>query len=1254
VAEKAAIYLVPHFHYDPVWIEDQATYTRRAFELVNGYLDACQKDPAYHVLLSEMDYLKPYWSAFAHRRDFIRSLARVGRLHTAGSYSEPNEMSLQAEGIIRNILHGRAFHEGVIGHRSRTYLPFDVFGHVVQLPQILAKSGFSISIWSKAIVGAPPLCWALAPDGTRLLQKRESYSFRAQSLEEFWQKVAARFELQQRLGLNIDLRLMGPDMAPAPQWLTGQCAELAAGNPSVMVSGPGDYLEALEHEIKTGTAALPVVSRDLCLYHPGTAVSRTELKIGNRLAENAAMTAEKFAAFAHLLGAEYPWHALDKAWRKMLFGQHHDAITGTPCDIGFLDLLAGYREAIALATGALHGALDHIGRSIDTAAGKPPKNAVALVVFNPLSWARTDVCRAVVDFDPPASGFSVRDGSRDAVPCELVEAQSDGQGIRRAEIMFVARDVPALGYAAHYVVPDRSLPAGLAPSSKAELEISNEFYSVRVDPSAGGGLASIFDRRANREILTPGERPGNELVALKEDPNRHEPPWEVWTTGEKAFSRDFPCQVTVEESPLRKRIRVSGEFVGGSTRIQEVSLYNRIPRIEFATEIVNYAGEHDLFVVTFPLALKGAMPVFEDRCAAVARKRSKGWLDFRTKGPQAVSECALYAAQNWLEYGNCLKVVCGRGKEAPAFPVGYTGIVTSLGYRHRQLAFRLEEALAQKGITCTPWFDDEDVDSDRLYCTFRIALATPTENRYAERLLQTMPAQQKQGFEQRVRANGHDFALCQRGDGPAGWDPIPELLVMGNDDAALEKAVAVLIDDLADDEISLPEHANAAGTAKAADDYGVALLNRGTLGASIENDGTMCLHLFHTASWPARRWGEGKLSPFFVPERKSHSYRYALYPHAGSWRQAGTVEAGYEYNNALIVRQAAVHPGPLPARHSFLTVKGDGVIVTTLKPKGEPLAEFVTPQEPSSFIARLYESRGRQCEAVLACWPRVTSARLTNLLEQPVEPGQLAVRRDASLVIPMGPCAIETIEMEIARPKQQVEHQVIAPCAEPIQPLHARYWDHNLGAAPMGNQPVTVTLHGQIALPGTTRFTVAVTNDHADREAAGNIKLSAPPGWLLNPPQAPYRIEARGHHMYEIAVGIPEGSTPGFITASVEDGGQTIEDALAVGEVESLACTLRRGEGGWEVLLDNPNACAVHGRVDLIAPLETWGPDLTGEYARLSVGPLSQPFALEGGGCVRLHFAFSRGWGDQRPPDQFWAVAKVMYHGRLIYAQQSS
>ena len=44
-------------------------------------------------------------------------------------------------------------------------------------------------------------------------------------------------------------------------------------------------------------------------------------------------------------GRRYPEASLDKAWRQLAFGAHHDAITGTEADQVYLDLLTGWREA---------------------------------------------------------------------------------------------------------------------------------------------------------------------------------------------------------------------------------------------------------------------------------------------------------------------------------------------------------------------------------------------------------------------------------------------------------------------------------------------------------------------------------------------------------------------------------------------------------------------------------------------------------------------------------------------------------------------------------------------------------------------------------------------------------------------------------------------------------------------------------------------------------------------------------------------
>jgi len=422
--ERAKIHLVPHFHYDPVWIEDQRTYARQAFELVDAYLEACRSDPGYHIILSELDYLRPFLAAHSESRQFVLELVAAGRVCTGGSYGEPNEMTIQGEPLIRNLLYGRLYHEGMLGAKPTVYLPFDVFGHCLQLPQLASKAGFKAIVWSKDIVGALPLCFALAPDGTTLLQKHEHYWYHPETFEQLLDTVADGLEHQAVLGLNHDLRLLGMDMAAPRQWLAGKSEDLAQRDPSIVLSTPEKYLAAVWPEVQARRASIPVSGRDLSFFHGGALVTRAELKIANRLAENRTLNAERWATLAGLLGAIYPHPALDKAWRQILFGQHHDGITGCSSDIPFLDLLAAYREALELAGEVEGRSLRYIAGRADTASSRrAPRNGAALVVFNPLSWERTDVCRARVCLGGAlANGLKLIADDGKEVPSQLASA----------------------------------------------------------------------------------------------------------------------------------------------------------------------------------------------------------------------------------------------------------------------------------------------------------------------------------------------------------------------------------------------------------------------------------------------------------------------------------------------------------------------------------------------------------------------------------------------------------------------------------------------------------------------------------------------------------------------------------------------------------------------------------------------------------------------------------------------------------------
>src|SRR6202021_785089 len=93
---------------------------------------------------------------------------------------------------------------------------------------------------------------------------------------------------------------------------------------------------------------------------PGKEVTYIDTKQAQRDAEIAVLDAERRATAAWLAGDHYPVASLDKAWRQLAYGAHHDAITGTEGDQVYLDLVAGWREAWERGAAARRAAARHL------------------------------------------------------------------------------------------------------------------------------------------------------------------------------------------------------------------------------------------------------------------------------------------------------------------------------------------------------------------------------------------------------------------------------------------------------------------------------------------------------------------------------------------------------------------------------------------------------------------------------------------------------------------------------------------------------------------------------------------------------------------------------------------------------------------------------------------------------------------------------------------------------------------------------
>ncbi|HXG85583.1 MAG TPA: glycoside hydrolase family 38 C-terminal domain-containing protein, partial [Pyrinomonadaceae bacterium] len=1010
------------------------------------------------------------------------------------------------------------------------------------------------------------------------------------------------------------------------------------------------YFDSLNKEIAAGKVKPPVTSRDKLFFHVGVMAARSDLKIAQRLSENLTLTAEKFGAIAYLRGAKYPDLALDKAWRQIFFGSHHDAITGTPSDSAFLDLIHGYREAFELSKDALNDSLGFIAEQINTSSKFKFQGSRLnpLVVFNPLSWTRNDVVRAKVDFVEPNFDYELVDEKGSVVRFQLIETEDTRQNkdIRRQnvrEIEFVAENVPSLGYKTYYFKPNKYARlrfGGLSSNSNRHI-IENEFYAVTVDASKGGAISSVYDKQEKREIVNSNNgHYANEIAALKEELTKKNviyPAWEFWTTGDKKFSTEKKARVV--SHPLAndgKAIVIEGELANMRKYRQTISLHKGVKRIDFETELIDYAGAGELFVINFPLNLSGGALVTEDRFGTVVRNSSKGFLDFRTNTDKLVSGAPVYAVNNWAEYGSTFDInfIDANEKSVASVPFKPTALVRPHGESYENLTETIVGNFIKRGVSVTPFYDDNDaarrgkltiedstmpraLNDDIAYHNFRIALGNENENLYSARLLKQVSAETRAKFDARLRRDGFAYLFLYDKEVPQSWQPVPTLLIAANDEKSCEKAVGKLIlpiiktsqtaqpsffeseaakleyEKLDAFSVNLPFESFAVETNPNVDlpkapNYGAALLNNGTPAVSLENPDTLTLFLTHTAQFP------GVNLPFdFVPEHKTHVFKYALYPHAGDWREADTVKVGEDFNNPLIAVQTGIHEGELPREFSFFRFDSNNknINLSTFKLGENPQADFKTKtlENRRKLILRFNEREGQKSPLLFTFSPRLPSKddynfydvfwrlRKTNLLETETsdkEIGRNTNLAQANFQTAIEGFGIETFSLNIdgqVEKKDSSERRILGATKEIVQPVFSRYWLHNAGAAPIGNDAVKVSLRrveqqdelstfaydDKYNQGGTTTISVRVqvVNNYRDRNYKGEVALEVPEDWRVVPDKLSFDIAPNGSFVKDVVVvafpvkkNLEFERASGLIKARIEHDGQIFQDVLSIGK----------------------------------------------------------------------------------------------------------
>lgn len=613
LSKDPTLYVVAYAHLDTQW---RWEYPR----VINDYIPKTMHDnfalfekyPHYVFNFSGANryrMMKEYWPADYAR---VKQYVAAGRWFPAGSSMEESDVNVpSAESIFRQILYGNQFFKREFGKTSAEYMLPDCFGFPASLPSILAHAGikgFSTQklTWNSAN-GIPfNVGWWQGPDGRGVIAALNPGSYGGQIRDDIsrvnWPE---RVQRNGRVsGLFTDYHYYGTgDTGGSPREDSVRLMETIVSRndgPLKVVSATAEemFLNIRPEQIK----GMPRYEGDLLLtdHSAGSLTSQSYQKFWNRQNELLADAAEKASVGASWLGARtYPQERLNNAWTLVMGGQFHDILPGTSTpkafEFSWNDDVIALNQFASVLTSATEG----IAAEMDTQS-----SGAAIVVYNPLNIEREDVVEAKVSL----SGEPVRVVGPDGheVPSQVVGEK----------LLFLARVGP-VGYAVYDVDQGSRRDAFLTTNLKVkDLSLENDRY--RVELNRDGDVASIFDKKLNRELLDAPLR-----LAIKHDTPAQWPAWNMdWTDQQKApraYPRG-PARIrVVENGPVRVAIEVVRETEGSKfQQTVRLSAGDAGNRVEFSN-VIEWKTSNANLKATFPLTASNPKATYNEGIGTIQR-----------------------------------------------------------------------------------------------------------------------------------------------------------------------------------------------------------------------------------------------------------------------------------------------------------------------------------------------------------------------------------------------------------------------------------------------------------------------------------------------------------------------------------------------------------------------------------------------------------------------------------------------------------
>ncbi|MBQ0085706.1 MAG: alpha-mannosidase, partial [Prevotella sp.] len=573
--QKYKAYVVSNAHFDTQWNWTvQTSIDQYVKKTITQNLYLLDTYPEY--IFNFEGGIKYYWMKeyYPEYYERVKDYILKGRWHITGSTWDANDPNMPStESFIRNVMYGQHYYRDEFGPQFMSkdiFLP-DCFGFGYTLPTVAAHCGLTGFSTQK-------LQWrenAFFPDGKKIpfpigLWKGVDGSqilgcLDARSYGQRWNEDISYnqdlIDLAASSSLGIAYRYYGtgdtggsPSIASVESVIKGSKSD---GPVKIIIAGSDQIME--DFYPFENHPELPVYDGELLqdVHATGCYTSQAAMKRFNRRNEQLGDAAERASVVADWFGGlSYQKQTIDDAWKRVIWHQFHDDLTGTSTpyvyQFSWNDEIISetqFADVITAATGAVSQAL------ATNVKGSP------VVVYNPVGYQRSDIVTAKVPFASRPAGVAVYGPDGKSVPAQLVD-YADGE----ATVIFAA-NVKPVSFSVYDV---RSSSAKKGSLKVTNNTIENAVYRLTLD--ANGDIASLYDKRNNKEIVEGGK--ALRLAFFEENKSVKWPAWEI----KKDMIDKTPVAITgnvkttvVENGPVRATIKVE-RTKDGSNFVQYISL----------------------------------------------------------------------------------------------------------------------------------------------------------------------------------------------------------------------------------------------------------------------------------------------------------------------------------------------------------------------------------------------------------------------------------------------------------------------------------------------------------------------------------------------------------------------------------------------------------------------------------------------------------------------------------------------------------